>query len=78
MKKNLLLSYCSFIVFYLLLKIEGEQTDSHQVVYKLAHIRTLFDKLKPLDAKMEKAVAALLMASSRKRDDVESKESESQ
>jgi len=55
-----MLSYCSFIIFYLLLKVEGKSTDKHPVIYKLAHIKTLFDKLKPLDEKMEKAIVAIL------------------
>jgi len=59
MKHNLMLSYCSFMIFYLLLKVEGKPTDKHPVIYKLAHIKTLFEKLKPLDSKMSQAIAAL-------------------
>lgn len=49
MKYNLLMSYCTFLSFYLLLKLEGKQVEGHPVIYKLAHIKTLFEKLKPLD-----------------------------
>ena len=56
MKQNLMLSYCTFIIFYLMLKVEGKSTEKHPVVYKLAHIRTLMDKLRPIDTKMEKAI----------------------
>lgn len=49
MKYNLLMSYCTFLSFYLLLKLEGRQVEGHPVIYKLAHIKTLFEKLKPLD-----------------------------
>ena len=49
MKYNLLMSYCTFLAFYLLLKVEGKPVDNHPVIYKLAHIKTLFEKLKPLD-----------------------------
>jgi hypothetical protein len=55
MKLNLTLSYCTFLNFYLLLKVEGvAQAVSHPVTYKLTHIKTLFEKLKPLDEKMGK------------------------
>lgn len=53
MKLNLTLSYCTFLTFYLLLKVEGAANAvSHPVTYKLTHIKTLFEKLKPLDEKM--------------------------
>jgi hypothetical protein len=42
MKHNLLLSYSTFLIFYLLLKVEGRNIKNHPVVYKLAHIKTLF------------------------------------
>lgn len=53
MKYNLLMSYCTFLSFYLLLKLEGRPVEGHPVVFKLAHIKTLFEKLKPLDAKLQ-------------------------
>ena len=49
MKYNLLMSYCTFLTFYLLLKVEGKPVENHPVVYKLTHIKTLFERLKPLD-----------------------------
>ena len=52
MQHNLMLSYCSFMIFYLLLKVEGKSTEKHPVIYKLAHIKTLFEKMKPLDEKV--------------------------
>lgn len=55
MKLNLTLSYCTFLTFYLLLKVEGTSgAVSHPVTYKLTHIKTLFEKLKPLDEKMNR------------------------
>ncbi len=51
-KYNLLMSYCTFLAFYLLLKVEGKPVENHPVIYKLAHIKTLFEKLKPLDQKL--------------------------
>ena len=53
MKYNLLMSYCTFLTFYLLLKVEGKPVESHPVVHKLTHIKTLFEKLKPLDQKLQ-------------------------
>jgi len=52
MKYNLLMSYCTFLAFYLLLKIEGKPVENHPVINKLTHIKTLFEKLKPLDQKL--------------------------
>lgn len=53
MKHNLLLSYSTFLSFYLLLKIEGKAVKDHPVLYKLAHIKSLLDNLAPLDEKLE-------------------------
>ena len=52
MKYNLLMSYCTFLSFYLLLKVEGKDVKDHPVIYKLTHIKTLFERLKPLDQKL--------------------------
>lgn len=61
MKLNLTLSYCTFLTFYLLLKVEGAANSvSHPVTYKLTHIKTLMEKLKPMDEKMEKQVKLVL------------------
>ena len=53
MKYNLLMSYCTFLAFYLLLKVEGKPVENHPVVHKLTHIKTLFEKLKPVDQKLQ-------------------------
>jgi hypothetical protein len=60
MKHNLLLSYSTFLIFYLLLKVEGREIKNHPVVYKLAHIKTLFQKLKPVDDKIKVEVERIL------------------
>ena len=52
MKYNLLMSYCTFLTFYLLLKVEGKPVENHPVIHKLTHIKALFEKLKPLDQKL--------------------------
>lgn len=53
MKYNLLLSYCTFLSFYLLMKLEGKEVTDHPVIFKLAHIKTLMEKLRPLDQKLQ-------------------------
>ena len=53
MKYNLLMSYCTFLAFYLLLKVEGKPVENHPVVNELTHIKTLFEKLKPVDQKLQ-------------------------
>ena len=60
MKYNLMLSYCSFLTYYLLLKLEGAQVENHPVIGKLVHIKTLFEKLRPLDAKLQYQVDKML------------------
>lgn len=52
MKYNLMMSYCSFLNFYMLLKLEGKDVSKHPVIHRLAHIKTLLEKLKPLDSKL--------------------------
>jgi U3 small nucleolar RNA-associated protein 3 len=49
MKYNLLLSYCQFLSFYILLKTEGASTKDHPVIGRLLHIKTLLERLRPLD-----------------------------
>ena len=53
MKYSLLMSYCTFLAFYLLLKVEGKPVENHPVIHKLTHIKALFEKLKPLDQKLQ-------------------------
>lgn len=60
MKYNLLMSYCTFLSFYLLMKLEGKSVEGHPVIYKLAHIKTLFEKLKPLDQKLQYQIEKMI------------------
>lgn len=53
MKFNLLMSYCTYLAFYLLLKVESKSVKGHPVVFKLAHIKALLDKLRPIDDRLE-------------------------
>ena len=43
------------------MKVEGAaKAVSHPVTYKLTHIKTLFEKLKPLDEKMGRQIDLVL------------------
>ncbi|CDW91128.1 UNKNOWN [Stylonychia lemnae] len=54
MKYNLLSSYCQFLQFYMLLKLEGHPNiNKHPVIKRLLHIKTLLEKLRPLDQKLQ-------------------------
>lgn len=60
MKHNLMLSYTTYLTFYLLMKVEGVNVENHPVIFKLAHIKALFEKLKPLDEKMDAQIQYVL------------------
>ena len=52
-KYLLMLSYCSSIVFYLLLKSEGRSVKDHPVIERLVEIRLYLEKLRPIDKKLQ-------------------------
>ncbi len=60
LKHNLLLNYCSFLSFYLLIKIDKTKSHDdireHPVLFKLTALKQTLDGLAPLDAKLEKAI----------------------
>jgi len=60
MKYNLMMSYCTFLSFYLLLKVEGKNVEGHPVIYRLTHIKTLLEKLRPLDQKLSYQIEKML------------------
>ena len=60
MKFHLLLAYCQHITFYLLLKAEGKCIKTHPVVESLLRIRTMMERLKPLDRKLKHQIDRLL------------------
>ena len=60
LKLQLLLSYCTNIAFYLLLKANGRPVRDHPVINSLLRHRVLIDRLAPLDKKMRYRVQKLL------------------
>ena len=61
-KFHLLLTYCQHITFYLLLKAEGQRIQSHPVIESLLRIRTMMERLKPLERKLKHEIDRLLQA----------------
>lgn len=60
LKFHLLLNYCTNITFYLLLKAEGKSIKGHPVVKQLVHIRTILEKIRPLETKLKYQIDKLL------------------
>ena len=52
----MLMSYSTYLSFYLLMKLEGKDVQQHPVLFKLTNIKTLIDQLQPLDEKLEKRI----------------------
>lgn len=66
MKVQLLLSYIAGLTYYLLLKLRGISVRDHPVVTKLLWIRTLIEKLKPVDQRLQYQINKLLQWSDSK------------
>lgn len=43
MKYNLMMSYCTYLSFYLLMKLDGKSVQQHPVLFKLTNIKNLLD-----------------------------------
>lgn len=68
-KQQLLYSYCTNIVFYLLLKVEGKSVKDHPVMKQLLEIRYAMEKLRSTDNKLKSQIDRLLKyAESNKND----------
>eukprot|EP00232_Nephroselmis_pyriformis_P017029 CAMPEP_0182887378 /NCGR_PEP_ID=MMETSP0034_2-20130328/20792_1 /TAXON_ID=156128 /ORGANISM="Nephroselmis pyriformis, Strain CCMP717" /LENGTH=376 /DNA_ID=CAMNT_0025020743 /DNA_START=29 /DNA_END=1155 /DNA_ORIENTATION=+ len=61
-KHLLMLSYCTNIVFYLMLKSEGRSVRDHPVVSRLVQIRSYIEKIRPIDKKLQYQIDKLLAA----------------
>ena len=61
LKYNLLASYCQFLSVFILLKLEGGTSlATHPVVDRLLYLKTLLERLRPLDQKLQYQVDKLL------------------
>jgi U3 small nucleolar RNA-associated protein 3 len=60
MKVQLMISYCMHIMFYLLLKLEGKQVKGHPVLARLVELRVYFEKVHPLQVKLQYSLNRLL------------------
>jgi len=77
LKYHLMLNYCSNISFYLLLKAEGCSVKDHPVIDSLLRLRTLIDKIKPLDKKLKFQLDKLIKVSEDNLLDVQKSHSDS-
>ena len=64
-KYHLLLNYCANIGFYVLLKAEGKPVKDHPVVDQLVRLRTLLEKLEPVEKKLKGHVDRLVAGAGR-------------
>jgi len=60
MKYNLLLTYCQFLSVFIALKLEGKPVKDHPVINRLLHIKTLLERLRPLDQKLQYQIDKLV------------------
>jgi hypothetical protein len=61
-KFHLLLSYCTNVVFYMLLKAKGESVRDHPVIETLVKLRAMLEKCRPIDKKLKYQIDKLLAA----------------
>lgn len=58
------MSYCTFLSFYLLMKVDRKDIKDHPVLYRLTHIKSLLQQLAPLDTKLQVQIDKLQRAES--------------
>mmetsp|Transcript_14414 Transcript_14414/g.36496 ORF Transcript_14414/g.36496 Transcript_14414/m.36496 type:complete len:677 (+) Transcript_14414:125-2155(+) len=61
-KFQAMLTYCINIAFYLHLKAKGEAVREHPVIAELVRVRSILERLKPLDIKLKGQLDELLAA----------------
>ncbi|EFC40036.1 neuroguidin-like protein [Naegleria gruberi] len=59
-KYHLMLTYCTNILFYVLLKSSGKSVKDHPVLENLVELRLLLEKIKPIDERMKYQVDKLV------------------
>jgi U3 small nucleolar ribonucleoprotein protein LCP5 len=59
-KQQLLLSYCLDLSVYLGRKLRGQSIADHPATWQLLELRTLLEKLRPLDSKLKYQTDKLL------------------
>lgn len=60
MKYNLLMNYCTFLSFYLLMKVEGKSIKEHAVLFKINNIKNLLNSLSLFDERITPALQILI------------------
>ena len=63
-KYHLLLNYCTNLTFYLYMKAQGKSVKDHPVIKQLLHLRTIMEKLQPIDKKLRYQIEKLLQKKS--------------
>eukprot|EP01035_Chromulina_nebulosa_P018560 gene18560-24283_t len=63
MKQQIMLSYCTNIVFYLYMKSIGQSVKNHPVMKQLLEHRYFMEKLRPLDGKLKYQIDRLVKLS---------------
>jgi hypothetical protein len=64
-KLHLLLSYCTNVMFYLLLKSSGKSVKDHPVISQLVEMRLLLEKIRPIDERMKYQIDKLISLANR-------------
>lgn len=62
-KAQLLLSYCTNVVFYLYMKAQGRSVANHPVMKQLLKLRYVMEKMRPLDGKLKHQIDRLIQLS---------------
>jgi hypothetical protein len=62
-KAQLLLSYCTNVVFYLYMKAQGRSVANHPVMKQLLKLRYVMEKMRPLDGKLKHQIDRLVQLS---------------
>lgn len=64
-KHRLLSAYCTYVAYYIAMKVEGKQVEGHPVIDRLVEYRLLLERIKPLEARVQPQVDRLLQATAK-------------